>query len=293
MTVSAVVVNYNARDHLLACLASLGDAGVRDIVVADNASGDGSESAVRESFPDVHYHQTGANLGYGAGANRGVARADSSSDYLLCLNPDARLEPGALDAMVAVLDRRTDVGIVGPLVVDTDGSVYPSARTFPNLIDAVGHAVFGMIWSGNPWTRRYRMLDRNASEAADVDWVSGSCFLVRRSTWDAIEGFDEGYFMYAEDVDLCWRAHRAGWAVAFEPGAKVVHAQGVSTDRHPYRMIAEHHRALFRFAVRSSAGWERLLLPVMAAGLVVRTPVAWAHRAVAGRHRSAAAPAVS
>ncbi|MDQ3106552.1 MAG: hypothetical protein M3Q68_01950, partial [Actinomycetota bacterium] len=87
-------------------------------------------------------------------------------------------------------------------------------------------------------------------------------------------------FMYAEDMDLCWRARRAGWEVAYEPAAVAVHVQGVSTDRHPYRMIAEHHRALLRFAIRSTTGWERTLLPLMALGLVVRTPVAWLHRAL-------------
>jgi N-acetylglucosaminyl-diphospho-decaprenol L-rhamnosyltransferase len=176
---------------------------------------------------------------------------------------------------------------VGPRIVDADGALYPSARTFPNLVDAVGHAFLGMVWGGNRFTRRYRMLDADHDVAADVDWVSGSCFVIRRACWDAIGGFDEAYFMYAEDVDLCWRARRAGWDVAYEPTAVVVHAQGISTDRHPYRMIAEHHRALLRFAARSSSGVERLLLPLMAAGLLVRTPLAWAHRFVAGRRRRA------
>jgi N-acetylglucosaminyl-diphospho-decaprenol L-rhamnosyltransferase len=286
LNVSAVVVNYNARDHLLECLRSLRAEGVADIVVADNASVDGSDVAVRAADPDVHWHQTGANLGYGAGANRGAARTDPSRAYLLCLNPDAVLEPGALKAMVTTLEARPEVGIVGPRIENLDGSMYPSARTFPNLADAVGHAFLGMVWPGNPWTRRYRMLDWDHAAPADVDWVSGSCFLVRRTTWDRLGGFDEGYFMYAEDLDLCWRARRARWVVTYEPAARVIHVQGVSTDRHPYRMIAEHHRALLRFAARSSRGAERLLLPAMAAGLLVRIPLAWAHRAMAGRRRS-------
>lgn len=281
--VSAVVVNYNARDHLLECLRSLRSEGVDDIVVADNASIDGSEDAVRQADPAVHYHQTGANLGYGTGANRAAARTDPSTRYLLCTNPDAVLQPGAVKAMVETLDARPEVAIVGPRIEEPDGTVYPSVRTFPSVPDAVGHAVFGMVKPDNPWTRRYRMLDADHSRAADVDWVSGACFLVRRRAWEQVRGFDEGYFMYAEDVDLCWRLRRAGWEVAFEPAARVVHVQGVSTDRHPYRMIAEHHRGLLRFAARSSRGRDRLLLPLMALGLVLRTPVAWAHRFVAGR----------
>ena len=291
--VSAVVVNYNAKRYLLDCIASLRQEGAHEIVVADNASTDGSEQAVRAADPDVTYVQTGANLGYGTGANRGVSRTDPAVPFVLCLNADARLEPGALKAMVAAFDGRPEVGIVGPRVEDPDGTLYPSVRTFPTLVDSIGHAFLGLVWASNPFTRRYRMLDLDHSTAADVDWVSGSCFLIRRACWDAIGGFDEGYFMYAEDVDLCWRARRAGWEVAFEPAATVVHVQGVSTDRHPYRMIAEHHRALLKFAARSSAGPERLLLPLMALGLLVRTPLAWVHRLLQGRRgRAGREPAV-
>lgn len=279
--VSAVVVNYNAREHLLRCLASLRGEGIDDVVVADNASVDGSEAAVRSADPAVTYVQTGANLGYGGGCNRGAARTDAATPYLLCLNPDAHLEPGALAALVGVLDARPEVGIVGPQILDPAGTVYPSVRTFPNLADSIGHAFLGLVWSGNPFTRRYRMLDHDHGGAGDVEWVSGSCFLVRRACWDAIGGFDEGYFMYAEDSDLCWRAREAGWVTAFEPAAVAVHVQGVSTDRHPYRMIAAHHRAIFRFAARTTRGRQRLLLPLMAVGLVVRTPLAWLHRALA------------
>jgi N-acetylglucosaminyl-diphospho-decaprenol L-rhamnosyltransferase len=283
--ISAVVVNYNARECLLEAIAALRSEGVADIVVADNASVDHSEEAVRAADPDVRYVQTGANLGYGTGVNRGVAHADPDAPFLLCLNADATVRPGAIEAMVAAFDGRPDLGIVGPRIENVDGSLYPSVRTFPNLVDAVGHAFLGLVAPGNRFTRRYRMLDWDHRAAADVDWVSGSCFLIRRATWDAIGGFDEGYFMYGEDVDLCWRARKAGWEVTYEPTARVVHVQGVSTDRHPYRMIAEHHRGLLRFAVRTTQGWERLLLPVMAIGLVVRTPLAWAHRLVAGRGR--------
>jgi N-acetylglucosaminyl-diphospho-decaprenol L-rhamnosyltransferase len=282
-TVSAVVVNYNAREHLLRAIASLRAEGVDDVVVADNASGDGSEAAVRAAHPDVTYVQTGANLGYGTGVNRGVARAAASSDFLLCMNADAHLEPGALKAMLAAFEGRPKLGIVGPRIQNPDGTLYPSVRTFPPVTDAVGHAVLGMVWGGNPFTRRYRMLDLDRDVATDADWVSGSCFLIRRACWDAVAGFDEGYFMYGEDVDICWRAHRAGWDVAFEPDAVIVHVGGVSTDQNPYRMIAEHHRGLLRFAVRTATGAERLLLPIMALGLVARTPVAWVHRALAGR----------
>jgi N-acetylglucosaminyl-diphospho-decaprenol L-rhamnosyltransferase len=285
LTVSAVIVNYNARHYLLECIQSLRAEGIADIVVADNGSTDGSEGAVAAADSQVRYHHTGSNLGYGAAANRAFALTDARSAYILCINPDAVVEPGTVKAMVAVLEARPDVGIVGPRIEEADGSLYPSARTFPTLVDATGHAFLVLVMPNNRFTRRYRMLDWDHDSTADVDWVSGSCFLMRRSAWSALGGFDEAYFMYAEDLDLCWRAQRAGWRVVYEPGACATHVQGVSTDHHPYRMIAEHHRALFRFAVRSSRGWERLLLPFMGLGLALRTPLAWLHRFAAGRRR--------
>ncbi|HET9443408.1 MAG TPA: glycosyltransferase family 2 protein, partial [Acidimicrobiales bacterium] len=203
--VSAVVVNYNARAHLLACLRSLRAEGVDDVVVADNGSLDGSEAAVRAADGRVRWLPTGGNLGYGTAANRGAERTDRDTPYLLCMNPDATVEPGAVKALVDVLDARPEVGVVGPRIEEVDGSLYPSARRFPSLADSVGHAFLGMVWPANPFTRRYRMLDWD-HEPADVDWVSGACFLVRRTLWERLGGFDEGYFMYAEDVDLCWRA---------------------------------------------------------------------------------------
>src|SRR5688500_9697627 len=157
MNVSAIVVNYNARDHLVHCVRSLRAEGVVDVVVADNASVDGSEAALRASDPDAYWHATGANLGFGTGANRGAARtADTASPYLLRLNPDVVLEPGARKAMVEAIEVVPRRGIVGPRIEDGDGELYPSARTFPDLADAVGHAFLGMIVPDNPFTRRYR-----------------------------------------------------------------------------------------------------------------------------------------
>ena len=116
-----------------------------------------------------------------------------------------------------------------------------------------------------------------------MDWVSGACFVARREALDRLGGFDESYFMYSEDVDLCWRAWRAGWRVAYEPAAAVVHAQGASADQHPYRMIVAHHRSLLRFARRTTTGGRRALLPVVAAGLALRAALACAQRAAAAR----------
>jgi N-acetylglucosaminyl-diphospho-decaprenol L-rhamnosyltransferase len=276
----AVVVNFNAGEHLTACIRSLRAEGIERIVVVDNASRDGSLEAARRADPEIDVMQMGANLGFGAAVNRGAARLTGD---LLVMNPDAVLEPGAVKALEAVLAESPDVGIVGPRIENPDGTLYPSARTFPAMGDAMGHAFVGLVAPGNRFTRRYRMLDWDHAVAARVDWVSGAAFLARRTCFDALGGFDEAYFMYMEDVDLCWRAHRAGWAVAYEPAAQVVHVQGVSTDLAPYRMIATHHRSLFTFWWRTTPGPGRLALaPFVLLGLVLRTILACAQRMLAG-----------
>ena len=282
MQVSAIVVNFNARDHLLACARSLRAAGVDELIVVDNASSDGSLEAVTAADGAVLGMQTGANLGYGRAVNRGATRA--TNELLLVCNADTVVEPGAVSALSNALEHDAGLGIVGARIESPDGSVYPSPRTFPNMVDAFGHAFLGIVFPRNRFTRRYRLLDGDRSQpASDVDWVSGSCFMARRTTWDSISGFDEAYFMFAEDVDLCWRAKRAGWRVGFIPDARIMHVQGVSVSQHPYRMLVAHHRSLLRFSARSTEGWRRLLLPLVTLGLGLRLVVTCAHRAIEGR----------
>ena len=139
-----------------------------------------------------------------------------------------------------------------------------------------------MVAPGNRFTRSYRLLDWDHRAATYVDWVSGACFLARRQAWTEVGGFDPAYFMYLEDVDLCWRLGRAGWTVGYEPAALVTHAQGVSTDQRPYRMLAAHHRSMWRFAASTTTGWRRAVLPVVAGGLIGRLAVASARRRWAG-----------
>jgi N-acetylglucosaminyl-diphospho-decaprenol L-rhamnosyltransferase len=277
--VSAVIVNYKARDYLLRCVASLRADGVQEIVVVDNDSDDGSQAALA-AVDAAAFVPSGANLGFGSAANIGAAA--TSGRLLLIMNPDAVVVPGAVPALAAALDADGGLAVVGPRVENPDGTCYPSARRFPALGVAVGHAFLGLVRPDNRFTRRYKMLDVDRNRAADVDWVSGTCMLARRSAFEAVGGFDEAYFMYVEDVDLCWRLHRAGWRVGYEPGARVVHKVGASSDLAPYRMIAAHHRSLLRFAARTSTGPRRLLLPMVAVGLAVRTVLAWAQRARRG-----------
>ena len=294
---AAVIVNYNAGAHLVACVASLKTAGVREIVVADNESTDGSIASLTAADPEVRLVRTGGNVGYGSAANSGAANSGAANrgaanpgegglapEFLLICNPDTVFHPESITELASALDSHPRAGVVGPRIDTPKGEVYPSARTFPNVTDSIGHGFLGIFWRNNPWSRRYLMTDRSMDRPSVVDWVSGSCMFTRRKAFDEIGGFDESFFMYAEDVDLCRRLAEKGWKTLYAPSARVTHAQGVSSARHPYRMIVAHHRSLLRFAsLTADRPRDRALLPVVATGLALRAAILAAGRAVIDR----------
>src|SRR5262249_19106987 len=161
----------------------------------------------------------------------------------------------------------------------------------PRPFDAMMHAVLGGVAPGNRFTRRYRQLDLAAVE--DVDWVSGAMIWLRRAATDSVGGWDEGYFMFAEDVDLCWRMRRLGWRVVYDPAGVVVHVQGAPTDSHPYRAVVDHHRSVLRFASKRWHGPRRALLVPAAAVLGARGLVSIAWLAARGRRPRAGGPAAT
>ena len=282
---AAVVVNYESGPSLARCVDDLAACGLATVVVVDNGSTDGSLEAGIAAAPGIEVVDPGVNLGYGTATNRGAAA--STSEFVLVCNPDLEVPADAVETLADALDRDPGLALVGPLIRTPSGDRYPSARQFPSMIDAAGHAMLGIFAPGNRFTRSYQRseLDATGADASgigtvDVDWVSGACFLVRREAFEEVGGFDESFFMYLEDVDLCWRLERAGWRVGYVPAAEVTHLQGRSTDRHPYRMILEHHRSLLRFAARSSTGWHRALLPLVAVGIAVRCGLASTARAL-------------
>jgi N-acetylglucosaminyl-diphospho-decaprenol L-rhamnosyltransferase len=280
----AVVVNYESGPLLTTCVRSLladTSAGEPELVVVDNGSRDGSVAALLHELPAVPVLESGRNLGYAGGVNRGVAA--THAPVVAVLNPDVEVAHGTAAALVARLEAEADLAAVGPVIRNPDGSQYPSARTVPSPHDAVGHALFGLVRPSNPFTRRYRQLDVDPARPRDVEWLSGAALWLRRSALLSVGGWDEHYFMYMEDVDLCWRLRRLGWRVAYEPRGAVMHVQAASTDLNPYRMIVRHHRSAFRFAAKRWHGVQRLLLVPAGLILFVRAGVAIAARALGAR----------
>jgi N-acetylglucosaminyl-diphospho-decaprenol L-rhamnosyltransferase len=263
-----VVVTYSPGETLPAFLTSLASAtsAPYDVVLADNGSTDGAPEAAEG--PGVRLLRTGGNLGYGRAANAGAAGFDG--DWLVVANPDVVWQPASLDALLAAAERWPAAGCLGPAIRTPDGRLYPSARAFPSLGRGIGHALCGWWWPGNPWTRSYRAEVGRPVEGP-TGWLSGSCMLLRRTAFDAVRGFDPAYFMYAEDMDLCRRLADAGWSSVYVPSAVVTHTGGHSTSRHAARMVAEHHRSLYRYLARQYAGPRYALLrPLLAAGLFLR-----------------------
>lgn len=251
------------------------------IVVENGASGSADEALTgllrdRPGAP-VRVVRPGRNVGFGAGANRGLAALAGESPppaWVLVSNPDLVVHPGALRALRRALEAHPAWAIVGPRIFTDSGEVYPSVRNFPSFTDAAGHALFALINPENPFTRRYNPGTPEGGGTLAAGWVSGSCFLARRSALEELGGFDEAYFMYLEDTDLCWRAHQAGWGVGFAGTAEVTHVQGVSTARHPYRMMVAHHRSALRFTMRTTTGWRRAALPLAVVVLGARMAIA-------------------
>ncbi len=264
--VAAVVVNYKTAALTVGCVASLRADGVDEVVVVDNGSGDDCAERMAAADPAATFVPLAHNLGYGPAANTGVRR--TSAPVVVVANPDLVVRPGTVPALAATLASDAHLALVGPRIDRPDGTRYPSARAFPSLVDALGHGFAGLVSTDNPWSRRYL---RTGEEAAGTsDWVSGAFFAARREAWDDVGGFDEGYFMFMEDVDLCWRLRRKGWAVAYEPAGVVTHLEGASRATAPYRMILAHHRSLLRYGWRTGTWRDRALLPLVAVGLTAR-----------------------
>lgn len=269
---AVVVVNFNAGEHLRACVASVyAAAGDLDLQVAvvDNASRDGSAEAAAAAHPSIRVIENPVNRGFAAAANRGIAETDAP--FVFLLNPDAAVTSGRLDSFLKVAKERPRAGAVGCLVRNPDGSIQPSARKVPGMGEGLAHAFLGRVVPDNRWSRSYTMADWDRASEREVEWVSGSAMLLRRAALGDVGGFDDGYFMYVEDVDLCTRLRAAGWSVVFTPELEVTHEVGVSTRTHPKRMAYEHSRSIYRyFSKHVATGPGAALRPLAKAALWAR-----------------------
>jgi GT2 family glycosyltransferase len=248
---SIVIVSWNTRDLLDACLVSIRaipDAVTREVIVVDNASTDGTAEMVRDDHPDVSLIANEENRGYAAGNNQGIALA-AGRDVLL-LNPDIVVLEGALDTLAGLLDDRPQVGAVAPRLVLMDGSTQASCRSFPTP-DVVLYEALGLsrLFPRSRRFGKYRMTWWDYDDERPVDQPMASALLLRGEALEQVGGMDEDFPIFFNDVDLCKRLWEAGWEVWYTPGASMVHVGGASTRQARRRMIVESHRS-FEFFYR-------------------------------------------
>jgi len=228
--VSVVIVSFNTKDLLRECLLTVkSEAGMRvEVLVVDNASRDGSAAMVAEEFPEVQLTALDTNLGFAAANNAAFCQA--SGRYVVLLNSDAFLSAGTLFQAVRLMDSHPQAGLAGALLVGRDGQWQPSARLFPSITnDLLALTGLASRFAGSRLFGRGDRTWANPEEAAETDWVPGAFSIIRRSVLEEVGYFDEQFFLYYEEVDLCRRIKAAGYSVAYWPELKVVHIGGESS----------------------------------------------------------------
>lgn len=246
---SVCIVNWNTRDRLAACLSALreqADALGAEVIVVDNASEDGSAEMVRCRFPWVELIANAQNRYYAAANNQAIAA--STGRYVLLLNPDVEVHDGALEAMCRFLDEHEDAAAVACRLLLPDGSLQANCRRFPAPLMLLWEATgLARLFARSRVFGAYRMTHWSYDEVAEVDQPMASCLMLRREALGEVGGFDEGFPMFFNDVDLCWRLKRAGWRVYYSPEATALHHHGASTGLVRREMLRESHRSLARF----------------------------------------------
>lgn len=234
--ISVIIVSWNVADYLRHCLDSLRAEAARhaspsiEVVVVDNDSTDGTVEMARDAFPEARLIVNSVNVGFTRANNQGISVA--SGRFILLLNPDTEVLPGAMEAMVAYLDAHPQVGSLGPELLNSDGSHQSSRRRFPTLATAfVESTILQSYLPNSRLLKRYYCLDLPAGQTQEVDWLVGACLIVRREAVENVGLLDEGYFMYSEELDWCYRIKKAGWKVVYLPEARVVHHYARSSSQ--------------------------------------------------------------
>jgi GT2 family glycosyltransferase len=259
---SIIIVSWNVRRDLEVCLRSLRDNSdfPHEIIVVDNASADDTLQML-QAYPEVQLIANPDNRGFAAANNQGLAVA--RGDWLLLLNPDTIVPPSGLRTLLNFARAHPKAGVIGPRLLNPDGSLQYSCRHFPTISAAMfRHTFMGRLFPHIRSMRDYLMCDWPHDEPREVDWLSGACMLINRQAYTQIGGLDEGFYWGSEDVDYCYRMHQAGWKVLYTPQPAIVHAIGRSTDQAIIPTIIRTHRSMQRLYAKHLAhnGFERLLV---------------------------------
>ncbi len=274
---SVIIVSYNTRDILRACLGSLYTAIGRraiEVIVVDNASRDASADMVEREFPQAHLLRSTTNLGFAAANNLGFKSAQGR--YVILLNPDAQVEADAFADAILRMDASPAVGMAGGRLVDGDGRDQPSARRFPSLLNEV--LVISGLAARFPRSRLFGRFDRtwaDPAQPADVDWVPGAFAIMRHDALRAVGPFDERFFLYYEEVDLCRRFKAAGWQIWYWPDIVIRHLGGESSKTVENAEISSSGSQLVLWRMRSALLYYRKHHGRLGAWLLARLETGW------------------
>lgn len=246
---SVCIVSLNCWPVLKDCLQSLRSAAgveTREVILVDNASSDGTPSLVRQNFPEVELIENDKNVGFTKATNQAIRRARGK--FLLWLNPDTIVRPDSLRALEDFLDRTPAAGIVGPKVLNPDGSFQPQCRRgMPTPAASLFHVLrLDRIWPRSPIAGQYLLTFFPVEDPASVVSVSGCCLMARREVWDQVGPLDEAMFGFGEDIDWCLRTRAAGWEVWYFPGSTIVHLKGQGgVHSKPYHKVWGIHQCMW------------------------------------------------
>jgi hypothetical protein len=247
---SIVIVNYNVKNLLKKCLESIFKYQKDiefEVIVIDNSSKDHSQEMLQRDFPQIKLIENKRNLGFSRACNQGIK--ESQARYILLLNPDTELTPGGFKKMMDFMDSKPGIGICGPKMVNEEGKLQFSCRSLPSYLTAISssQSILNRIFPYNFLSKKYLLKNQDHSQISEVDWVSGSCLLAKREMLEKEGLLDERFYMYVEDVDLCFRAKKLGFSVFYFPQVVVVHHIGKSTQKRKFTMLLEHHRSMYYF----------------------------------------------
>jgi GT2 family glycosyltransferase len=273
MELSVLIVNYNSESYLKNCLRSLYQNTEHrpiEVIVVDNASTDGSLAMLARDFAEVKVIASPDNLGFSRGNN--LAMREATGRFHLLLNNDCLVEPGAIDTMLRIMQDRPDVGVLGPLLRNGDGSVQISfGRMIGFHTEAMQKFLSTRYERGNRLFRRY--VEQRSQTEASPDWVSGACVMLRSEVLDRVGFLDENFFMYTEEVDFCQRVRAEGYRVLYTPAAEIVHLGGKSTETNPDKAALEYRRSQLYFY---SKHYGRGRVRILKAYLLTKLALHWA-----------------
>ncbi|MDI6839294.1 MAG: glycosyltransferase family 2 protein [bacterium] len=218
-----------------------------ETIVVDNASTDGSVNLLREEFPYVRLIKNVSNVGFARASNQAISR--SRGEYILFLNPDAVPESGALERIVKFMEQKPHAGCVGGKLLNPDGSLQLSCRSFPTYISIFfGRlSLIRRIFPGNPFSKGFLLTDLDYNKEQKVDWIIGACMLTKREILETFGYFDEDFFIFVEDLDFCYRLKKGGLDIYYFPGAVFYHQLGASTSKYWLNSIVHHNFGMYKF----------------------------------------------